>query len=79
MGWLSPEHSQWMCIARKWCRLVNMDESLLAKKIFLSHLTQGSTNCKICTMKKNQHLNGGFSVSAYGVLVAAEMLISLQL
>ena len=47
MGWLSPEHSQWMCIARKWCRLANMDESLLAKKIFLSHLTQGSTNRKI--------------------------------
>ena len=33
MGWLSPEHSQWMCIIRKWCRLVNMDKSLLAKKI----------------------------------------------
>ena len=47
MGWLSPEHSQWMCIARKWCRLVNMDESLLAKKIFLSYLPQGSTNRKI--------------------------------
>ena len=47
MGWLSPEHSQWMCIARKWCRLVNMDESLLAKKIFLSYLNQGSTNRKI--------------------------------
>ena len=28
MGWLSPEHSQ--CIVRKWCRLVNMDGSLLA-------------------------------------------------
>ena len=36
-----------MCIARKWCRLVNMDESLLAKKIFLSYLNQGSTNRKI--------------------------------
>ena len=47
MGWLSPEHSHWMCIARKGCRLVNMDQSLLAKKIFLSHLTQGSTNSKI--------------------------------
>ena len=47
MGWLSPEHSQWMWIARKWYRLVNMDESLLAKKIVLSHLTQSSTNRKI--------------------------------
>ena len=45
MGWLSPEHSQWMCITRKWCRLVNMDESLLTKKIFHSHLNQGSTTC----------------------------------
>ena len=33
----------------------------------------------VVTKKKNQHLNRGFSVSAYGVLVAAEMLISLQL
>ena len=32
---------------KKWCRLVNMDESLLAKEIFLSHLTKGSTNRKI--------------------------------
>ena len=47
MGWQSSEHSQWMCIAREWCRFVNMDESLLAKKIFLSHLNQGSTNHKI--------------------------------
>ena len=42
MGWLSPEHSQWM-----WRRLVNMDESLHAKKIFLSHLNQGSVTGKV--------------------------------
>ena len=39
----------------------------------------GYPKCPSYTKKKNQHLNRGFSVSAYGVLVAAEMLISLQL
>ena len=31
MGWLAPEHRQWMCVTRKWCRLGNFDDSLLAK------------------------------------------------
>ena len=57
MGWLSREHSQWMCIVRKWCRLVNIDESLLAKKIFLSHLNQDSTNRKFwCYNLQREHI-----------------------
>ena len=34
MGWPAPEHRQWMCITRKWCRLINLDESFITKKSF---------------------------------------------
>ena len=27
MGWPAPEHRQWMCVTRKWCRLANFDDS----------------------------------------------------
>ena len=47
MGWLSLEHRQWMCVARKWCRLINLDESLLASKIFQTNLAQCTANCKL--------------------------------
>ena len=46
MGWLSPVHRQWMCLVRKWCRLVNLDESLLAAKIFQTRLAQCNANGK---------------------------------
>ena len=45
IGWPAPEHKQWMCVTRKWCRLVNFDDSLLAKKL-LSHLVQCNASCK---------------------------------
>ena len=38
MGWPAPEQRQWMCITRKWCRLVNLDESIITKKVFQAHL-----------------------------------------
>ena len=47
MGWLSPEHRQWMCVARKWCRMANLDESLLASKIFQTHLAQCNLNLRM--------------------------------
>ena len=46
MGWPAPEHRQWMCVTRKWCRLANSDDSLLAKRIFQSHLVQCNASCK---------------------------------
>ena len=46
MGWPAPEHRQWMCVTRKWCRLANFDDSLLAKQIFQSHLVQCNASCK---------------------------------
>ena len=47
-GWTAPEHRHWMCVTRKWCRLANFDDSLLAKKKFQSHLVQCNASCKIC-------------------------------
>ena len=38
MGWPAPEHRQWMCITRKWCRLITLDESLITKIVFRAHL-----------------------------------------
>ena len=35
-----------MCVARKWCRMANLDESLLASKIFQTHLAQCNANGK---------------------------------
>ena len=46
MGWPAPEHRQWMCVTRKWCRLANFDDLLLAKRIFQSHLVQCNASCK---------------------------------
>ena len=46
MGWPAPEHRQWMCITRKWCRLVNLDESFTTKKVFKAHLDQGNSRHK---------------------------------
>ena len=46
MGWPAPEHRQWMCITRKWCRLVNLDESLITEKVFKAHLDQGNPRHK---------------------------------
>ena len=31
MFWPAPELRQLMCITRKWCRLVNLDESFITK------------------------------------------------
>ena len=34
-GWLDPETRQWMVVGQQWCRLINMDEGRVNKKIFL--------------------------------------------
>ena len=46
MSWPAPEHRQWMCITRKWCRLINLDESFITKKVFKAHLDQGNPRHK---------------------------------
>ena len=46
MGWVGSEHKQWRCIVRKWCRLMNMSDSNLAKRVFTSSMAQSNCNCK---------------------------------
>ena len=40
MGWLAPRHKQWLCVMRKWIRMLSMDNSFLTKKIFLHSMNQ---------------------------------------
>ena len=46
MGWPAPEHKQWVCVTRRWCRLAKLDSSLLANKVFLYCVEQASVRCK---------------------------------
>ena len=46
MGWPAPEHKQWVCVTRRWCRLAQLDSSLLANKVFLYCVEQASVRCK---------------------------------
>ena len=46
MGWSAPEHKQWVCVTRRWCRLAKLDSSLLANKVFLYCVEQASVRCK---------------------------------
>jgi len=34
MGWKPPTQRQWICVMRQWCRLVNMPEHRISKKVF---------------------------------------------
>lgn len=34
MGWSSQEYRQWVCISRQWCRLSQLEENRLNKKVF---------------------------------------------
>lgn len=46
MGWPMPEHRQWLCITRKWCRIMNMDVTLLSRNIFSECNSQSNRQCK---------------------------------
>ena len=46
MGWSAPEHKQWVCVTRRWCRLAKLDSSLLVNKVFLYCVEQASVRCK---------------------------------
>ena len=46
MGWFMPQHRQWLCIARMWCKLVNMDDTRLTKKVFKACLSESLVKCK---------------------------------
>jgi len=46
MGWSMPEHKQWLCVIRKWCRMINLDTSLLTRKIFMCCFEQSNLRCR---------------------------------
>ena len=47
MGWKQPEHRQWLAVARKFCRMIHMDDALLTKQIFSGCMAQAnSSSCK---------------------------------
>ena len=46
MGWTTPEPRHWLSITRRWCRLINMDDELLAKRVFNNCLRKSSSRCK---------------------------------
>ena len=46
MGWTQPEHRQWLCVIRHWCRLLNLDNNMLTKKVFVRCLEQAQLGCK---------------------------------
>ena len=46
MGWTQPEHRQWLCVIRHWCRLLNLENNMLTKKVFVGCLEQAQLGCK---------------------------------
>ena len=56
MGWLAPRHKQWLCVMRKWLRVLYMDNSLLTKKIFLHSMNQSNSSCRTWFYRVKQFL-----------------------
>ena len=56
MGWILPEHRQWICVIRQFCRMINMDDTLLSKLIFTWSLTQSSSTCRTLPYRVRQFL-----------------------
>ena len=46
MGWLTPQHKQWLGVMRKWLRMSSMDNSFLTKKIFIHSRSQSNSSCR---------------------------------
>ncbi len=46
MGWRTSQHKQWICVTRKWLRLLLMDDTLLTKKIFAACSQQANSKCR---------------------------------
>ena len=46
MGWTLPGHDQWIAVTRQWCRLVNMDNNRICKKVFSYCISKEEQNCK---------------------------------
>ena len=46
MGWSMPQQKQWICVIRHWCKLTNMINTLLTKRIFKACSQMASSRCK---------------------------------
>ena len=46
MGWSLPQHKQWIYVIRHWCKLTNMDNTLLTEIIFTACSQMASHRCK---------------------------------
>ena len=57
-GWKHPYHKQWLCVIRLWCRLVNMSQSRINKRVFAWALRLGKKNwCwRVTEFCKDRHL-----------------------
>ena len=56
MGWHMPAHRQWLCVMKLSCRMINMDESLLTKQIYIGCLKQMNSKCKSWFYRVNTFL-----------------------
>ena len=46
MAWFMPQQRQWICVIRHWCKLTNMDNTLLTKGMFQACSQIASNRCK---------------------------------
>ena len=46
MGCSLPQHKQWIYVIRHWCKLTNMDNTLLTERIFTACSQMVSHRCK---------------------------------
>ncbi len=56
MGWSMPQHKQWICVIRQWCKMLRMADSKLTKKIFNACLAQSHSKCRTWFHRVKQFL-----------------------
>ena len=58
MGWSTPAHRQWMAVTRQWCRLVNMNNTRLNKRIFCWAHEKAQARCRNWIFRVQQFYRG---------------------
>ena len=80
MGWPMPQQRQWICVIRHWCKLTNMNNTLLTKRIFTACSQMASSRCKTWFYRVGQlfvsidhaYLLGAENVNTRSVLLSIE-------
>ena len=80
MGWPMPQQRQWICVIRHWCKLTNMNNTLLTKRIFTACSQMVSSRCKTWFYRVGQlfvsidhaYLLGAENVNTRSVLLSIE-------